>query len=77
MTHIRADARRCCTCQRWDGPRHVGLEVDTVRFEHDAVLGQCVDGPWHGSKRNLRNACGRWHQWLALLPGVQRPGEHA
>ncbi|MCB1889539.1 MAG: hypothetical protein KDH20_18160 [Rhodocyclaceae bacterium] len=77
MTQVEADSRRCCTCQRWNGPRRVGEEAGTVRFADEAVTGQCVDGPWDGSIRNLRNACGRWHQWLALLPGVTRPGEHA
>lgn len=73
MSTVDADIRRCCTCQRWDGPRHVGMVVGTVCFEHDEVRGQCVDGPWHGSSRNLRNACGRWFQWLELLPSVRRP----
>lgn len=76
MTLIQADAKRCCTCHRWSGPRRVGDAAGTVTFDHDAVVGQCVDGPWHGSSRNLRNACGRWFQWLDLLPGVPQPEGH-
>lgn len=75
MNIVPADNRRCCTCHRWDGPRRVGEQAGTVSFEHAEVRGMCVEGPWHGSPRNLRNACGRWVQWLALLPSVAKPGD--
>lgn len=74
MPILAADIRRCCTCQRWAGPRWVGVKAGSVCFEHAAVHGLCTDGPWHGSPRSLRNACGRWVQWLALLPSVQEQG---
>ncbi len=75
MTEIQADARRCCTCQRWHGPRVVATEAGKVLFEHDEVRGECFEGPWHGTPRSLRNACGRWFQWLELLPSVRQPGQ--
>lgn len=77
MCTLAADLRRCCTCHRWDGPRRVGLEAGTVCFPDGEALGRCVDGPWDGSQRNLRNACGRWVQWLALLPSVYGPSTGA
>lgn len=58
--------KRCASCQRWGGSRQVGGEPETVEIQHEGVVGPCQGGPWDGTERRIRNACGRWTRWLVL-----------
>lgn len=62
-----AHDKRCLSCKRWGGARRPGAEPDTVEYEEGAS-GLCNEGPWHGSLRRARNACGQWVRWAALDP---------
>lgn len=69
MQHMREAAsqlKKCLTCNRWSGWRQPGTVPDTVVYDDSRDQGECVEGPWHGSQRSVRNACGRWVCWLAL-----------
>ncbi|HJW24248.1 MAG TPA: hypothetical protein VJ576_05055 [Rhodocyclaceae bacterium] len=58
--------KRCASCQRWSGVRRPGAEPETVDIEGDTAVGLCQGGPWDGSERRARSACGRWIRWDAL-----------
>ncbi|MFN3986108.1 MAG: hypothetical protein ACK4KV_11485 [Rhodocyclaceae bacterium] len=59
---LAAEARRCPTCARWGGPRRMAEDRVTVLIPEQA-RGPCREGPWHGSPRGPRNACGQWQPW--------------
>lgn len=59
-------ARRCGTCARWGGPRAPAPEAAAVRLAAETVSGPCLGGPWDGSERRARAACGRWQAWPAV-----------
>jgi hypothetical protein len=63
-----ADRKRCVSCNRWGGARRPGAEPATVEYDEHQGKGPCVEGPWHGSLRGPRNACGQWIMWIALTP---------
>ncbi len=68
-THARgpvAELRRCPTCNRWGGKREVGEDGSTVHLHPVEQRGACNEGPWHGSLRGPRNACGQWLRWFAI-----------
>lgn len=58
--------RRCASCERWSGFRRVGNAPETVEIEDERAVGLCRGGPWDGSERRARSACGRWVRWLML-----------
>jgi hypothetical protein len=60
--------KRCASCERWSGSRQIGVQPETVQIEDERALGLCQGGPWDGSERRARSACGRWTRWLALPP---------
>lgn len=57
-----ADLKKCLSCQRWGGWRRALPEGD-IEYDEAQPKGECREGPWHGSLRSVRNACGRWVQW--------------
>ncbi|THF66570.1 hypothetical protein E6C76_06990 [Pseudothauera nasutitermitis] len=60
-----AELRRCSTCRRWGGPRRADAEGNTLLPDDvPRPTGPCIEGPWHGSPRGPRNACGQWVFWL-------------
>lgn len=68
MTILQSvDRKRCASCERWSGPRQVGATADTVAIASEQETGLCNGGPWHGSERRARAACGRWTCWPALM----------
>ena len=69
--------KRCTACKRWQGVRRIGEQPGTVEYDAEADKGLCHEGPWHGSLRSARSACGRWVQWAALgeLPAAGECGE--
>lgn len=66
--------KRCPTCDRWGGERKWDAALGAVVVSDDKVRGVCQGGPWHGTLRGIRNACGRWLVW-AVVPEAQRPEE--
>jgi len=66
MATQSTERRRCTSCNRWGGQRQPGVAPDTVEFDEHNDRGLCIDGPWHGSERSSRNACGHWVKWLVL-----------
>lgn len=69
-----AALRRCASCQRWSGARAPGGEPLSVSIESEQASGLCIDGPWNGSERRARSACGKWTLWLRLESGAVAPG---
>lgn len=63
-----AELRRCPTCNRWGGKRRLGADGTSVELDPADNRGACNEGPWHGSLRGPRNACGQWLQWGAIDP---------
>jgi len=61
-----ADRKRCATCERWSGARIPGHEARTVTVESETTPGMCRGGPWDGSERRARSACGHWLIWPAI-----------
>ncbi|MBC9071251.1 hypothetical protein IAI53_04685 [Thauera sp. CAU 1555] len=59
-----AETGRCPTCKRWGGVREHAGDGATVLPDPQRLRGPCVEGPWHGSLRGPRNACGQWVCWL-------------
>jgi len=57
---------RCASCNRWSGARRIGATPQSVDIASELAIGLCVGGPWDGSERRARSACGRWIVWLAL-----------
>lgn len=64
------DLKRCASCERWGGSRQVGTQPETVEIDDERAVGLCQGGPWDGSERRARSACGRWIRWLALDTAV-------
>ena len=60
------DRRRCASCERWSGVRQCNSTVDSVLIEAETAIGLCCGGPWDGSERRARSACGHWLRWHAL-----------
>lgn len=58
--------KRCASCERWSGSRSPGEVPETVAVADERAVGLCRGGPWDGSERRARSACGRWTRWLAL-----------
>ena len=58
--------KRCASCQRWSGPRYPTMASDVVLIESETSTGICQGGPWDGSERRARSACGHWQCWNAL-----------
>ncbi|OYD54179.1 hypothetical protein CGK74_08240 [Thauera propionica] len=62
-----AELRRCPTCNRWGGWRVLEADGQNVRLDPENSRGTCNEGPWHGSLRGPRNACGQWLRWVAIV----------
>lgn len=60
------DRKRCASCTRWTGMRRPGEMPDTVEIEAETATGLCNGGPWDGSERRARSACGHWLRWAAI-----------
>lgn len=63
---IAVDRKRCASCQRWTGARAAG-EPGMVRVVAETDTGLCHGGPWDGSERRARSACGHWACWPVLI----------
>lgn len=63
------DRRRCASCERWSGARQPGEQAGTVLIAAETDEGICQGGPWDGSERRARSACGHWQCWSALMVG--------
>ncbi len=61
------DRKRCGSCERWSGLRQAGPTPDVVMIESETSTGLCQGGPWDGSERRARSACGHWQQ-LSTIP---------
>jgi hypothetical protein len=61
-----AETARCPSCTRWGGKRTLAADGITVELDSTENRGPCCEGPWHGSMRGPRNACGQWRQWEAI-----------
>lgn len=66
MIEQAASARRCASCQRWQGWRQAAPTPGIVVLDEERPRGICQGGPWHESERTLRSACGRWQLWPEL-----------
>ena len=66
MFYQSAALKRCATCQRWAGLRSPGAEAGTVELQSESETGLCTGGPWDGTERRVRSACGHWVIWPAL-----------
>jgi hypothetical protein len=42
------------------------MAPDAVLIESETSTGICQGGPWDGSERRARSACGHWQCWDAL-----------
>ncbi|BAL24430.1 hypothetical protein [Azoarcus sp. KH32C] len=60
------DRKRCVSCNRWGGKRKPGSAAGEVEYDEHDDKGECIEGPWHGSLRSPRNACGQWVLWVEL-----------
>ncbi len=67
-----AELRRCPTCNRWGGWRRVGEDGCSVELHPTEQRGLCQEGPWHGSLRGPRNACGQWSRWIRIVPAADQ-----
>jgi hypothetical protein len=69
-----ASRKRCATCNRWAGPRsparqdESGGTTDAVEIGSETDAGLCIGGPWDGTERRARSACGQWIVWHAITP---------
>ena len=61
--------RRCASCERWSGERLPGATADEVLITEETATGICQGGPWDGSERRARSACGHWLRWSVLGSG--------
>ncbi|MFC5301399.1 hypothetical protein [Azospira restricta] len=68
MPEQAVDRRRCASCERWSGARSAGGDGASVLIASETATGTCVGGPWDGSERRARSACGQWLRWQALPP---------
>lgn len=64
MLNHPVDRKRCASCQRWSGLRQAGETPEFVLIEAETSTGLCQGGPWDGSERRARSACGHWRSWL-------------
>jgi len=60
------DRHRCASCERWQGERRPGADGQSVEISSELASGLCCGGPWDGSERRARSACGRWTIWQPL-----------
>jgi hypothetical protein len=60
---------RCASCQRWSGVRHPGPTPQSVEIDSELTLGTCLEGPWNGTERRARSACGQWTAMNFLANG--------
>lgn len=71
-----AARKRCATCDRWAGPRSPAGPVESgemsgaVAIGSETDIGLCIGGPWDGSERRARSACGQWLLWHAINPDL-------
>ncbi|THF63312.1 hypothetical protein [Pseudothauera rhizosphaerae] len=70
-----AEPKRCATCKRWGGVRELAPDGSTVLPDPARLRGPCIEGPWHGSLRGPRNACGQWVDWREAAPPPATDGE--
>jgi hypothetical protein len=70
MLPQRVDRKRCASCERWSGSRQPGETADTVLIAAETDTGICQGGPWDGSERRARSACGHWQIWSAKTDGA-------
>ena len=63
------ERKRCASCERWSGKRQPGAPGE-VLIEAETAVGLCCGGPWDGSERRARSACGHWKLW----PELSAPG---
>ena len=68
-----AELRRCPTCNRWGGKRDLDDDGITVHLHPTEQRGTCNEGPWHGSQRGPRNACGQWLRWTMIAADATDP----
>ena len=47
--------------------------AETVAIASETDTGPCQGGPWNGSERRARMACGHWLRWTALGPDPDTP----
>ncbi|MCK0512784.1 hypothetical protein [Aromatoleum buckelii] len=73
MTSQPLDRKRCLSCKRWGGRRRPGSEPSSVEYDENDDKGPCIEGPWHGSLRGPRNACGQWVMWAELEAAEPAP----
>lgn len=59
--------RRCGSCQRWQGERLPGETPGTVLLAAETAGGHCLGGPWDGTERRARQACGQWQRWPEIV----------
>jgi len=67
------ERKRCASCQRWSGLRYPGQTPDIVLIESETSTGLCQGGPWNGSERRARSACGHWQCWLPTASVAMAP----
>ncbi|TXH85317.1 MAG: hypothetical protein E6Q80_09915 [Thauera aminoaromatica] len=48
----------------------MGEDGSTVELHPTEQRGPCREGPWHGSLRGPRNACGQWLRWIEIVPAT-------
>ena len=58
--------QRCASCERWSGQRQSGSQPGHVAVASETTIGLCQGGPWDGTERRARSACGHWHLWPQL-----------
>ncbi|NMG65314.1 hypothetical protein GPA19_10180 [Azoarcus indigens] len=46
----------------------MGADGFSVELDSEDNRGPCREGPWHGSPRGPRNACGQWLRWVEIRP---------
>lgn len=66
-----AELRRCPSCERWGGVRRLGADRMAIELDPANNRGRCNEGPWHGSLRGPRNACGQWKPWIEIALTVE------
>lgn len=60
------ERKRCLSCNRWGGVRQPGVVPGEIIYDEHNDRGPCIDGPWNGTLRGPRNACGQWVLWVEL-----------
>ena len=72
MLSQATERKRCGSCERWSGARQAGEQPGTVLIESETAVGLCQGGPWDGSERRARSACGHWRCWPAVSQSVNQ-----